>query len=208
MREDEKQRLVELYQRRYDEIGHGVRTLGWHGKSDQWLRFKVLCDISDLSGASICDIGCGYGDLATYLALRFKNFSYTGIDITQLFLERARQQHPEHEFLWLDILEENFARRFDYFFLSGALNFRVRDNMKLTTAMLRKMFELSKKGVGINFLSTYVTYQKEQNFHHNPEALFAFARTLTKWVILRHDYPLWEFTLYLYAEPPMRSRDE
>jgi SAM-dependent methyltransferase len=201
MRTEDKERLFHLYQSRYEEIGHDVRTLGWHGAEDQRLRFKVLCDMADMSKASICDVGCGYGDLATYLSTRFEGFSYTGLDIAPLFLERARELHPKHEFLCADIVEEDFDRQFDYFLLSGAMNFRVDENIKLTKRMLGKMFELAHKGVGINFLSTYVNYQKPHNFHHSPEEMFAFARTLTKWVALRHDYPLWEFTLYLYKEP-------
>jgi trans-aconitate methyltransferase len=156
--------------------------------------------MADMSKTSICDVGCGYGDLATYLSTRFEGFSYTGLDITPLFLERARQLHPAHEFLCADIAEEEFNRRFDYFLVSGAMNFRVDDNMALTTGMLRKMFELADKGVAVNFLSTYVNYEKPHNFHHGPEEMFAFARTLTRRVALRHDYPLWEFTLYLYKE--------
>lgn len=201
MKQEDKERLFKLYRSRYDEIGHGVRTLGWRGQEDQWLRFKILCDMADMSGSSICDVGCGYGDLATYLLTRFKKFSYTGIDITELFIKRAKEMHPEHEFLCVDITEGDFALRADYFLISGAMNFRVDDNMALTTTMLSRMFKLANKGVGINFLSTYVTYQKSHNFHHSPEEMFAFARTLTSSITLRHDYPLWEFTLYLYKDP-------
>jgi trans-aconitate methyltransferase len=201
MKEEDKGKLFKLYQSRYDEIGHDVRTLGWHGQEDQWLRFKILCDMADMSGASVCDVGCGYGDLATYLSTRFKDFSYTGVDITPLFLERAKEMHPEHQFLCSDIVEEDFNLRADYFLLSGAMNFRVDDNMKLTTSMLRKMFELANKGVAINFLTTYVNYQKPHNFHHSPEEMLAFALSLTRSVTLRQDYPLWEFSLYLYKEP-------
>ena len=187
-------------------MGHGVRTLGWHSTAEQELRFQVLCDIADMSNTTICDVGCGYGDLATYLSANFKGFSYTGVDVAELFLARAKEMHPEHSFLCQDILEEPFTVRADYFVLSGAMNFRLADNMALTTAMLRKMFESAEKGVAINFLSTYVNYEKPHNFHHSPEAMFAFARGLTKWVTLRHDYPLWEFTLYLYKEPQNGSR--
>jgi hypothetical protein len=47
-------------------------------------------------------------------------------------------------------------------------------------------------------LSSYVNYEKDINYHHKPEELFKFAKSLTKWVVVRHDYPLWEFTLYMY----------
>jgi hypothetical protein len=66
--------------------------------------------------------------------------------------------------------------------------------------MLGKMFALASKGVAVNFLSSYVNYEHERNFHYSPEEIFRMARRFTKWVKLRHDYPLWEFTLYMYRE--------
>jgi trans-aconitate methyltransferase len=196
----DREALIKLYEDRYAQIGHDVRTLGWHGKEDQELRFKMLCDIADLSGASICDVGCGFGDLIEYLRNRFGDFKYTGVDISPSLAQKARELHPEYEFRCIDLLKHKFVDHFDYFILSGALNFRMADNWKLTTDLLRLMFNLANKGVAVNFLSTYVNYQQEHNYHHSPEEVFSFARSLTKWVTLRHDYPLWEFTLYLYKE--------
>jgi trans-aconitate methyltransferase len=200
MREEDKEALVKLYEDRYRELGHDVRTLGWHGREDQELRFSVLCDIGDLSGASICDIGCGFGDLLPYLRTRFTDFTYTGVDISPSLVAKARELHPEHRFHCVDILGDDFSEQFDYFLLSGALNFRVTDNMKLSAGMIERMFSLAQRGVAVNFLTSYVNFQREHNFHHSPEEMFGFARTLTRWAALRHDYPLWEFTLYLYRD--------
>jgi trans-aconitate methyltransferase len=197
----DKAALIGLYEDRYAQMGYDVRTLGWRGKDDQELRFKVLCDIADLSGSSVCDVGCGFGDLVDYLRERVGEFKYTGVDLSPSLVEKARQLHPEYDFHCVDVLKEEFAVRSDYFLLSGALNFRMEDNWKLTTEMLTLMFSLANKGVAVNFLSTYVNYQKPHNYHHSPEQVFSFARGLTKRVALRHDYPLWEFTIYLYKEP-------
>jgi hypothetical protein len=67
--------------------------------------------------------------------------------------------------------------------------------------MLTLMFSNASKGVSVNFLTSYVNFQREHNYHHSPEQVFSFAHTLTRRIALRHDYPLWEFTLYLYKEP-------
>lgn len=200
MRNEDKEALVKLYEDRYRELGYDVRTLGWHGREDQELRFRVLCDIADLSNSSVCDIGCGFGDLLPYLETRFTNFTYAGVDISPSLVAKAEELHPEHRFYCLDILKDGFDERFDYFLLSGALNFRVEDNMTLSTEMIKRMFALADKGVAVNFLTSYVNFEREHNFHHSPEKMFAFARSLTRWVALRHDYPLWEFTLYLYKD--------
>jgi SAM-dependent methyltransferase len=197
----DKKGLIGLYEERYARLGHDVRTLGWNSRDDQRLRFKVLCDVADLSGASVCDLGCGFGDLIGYLRDRFGQFSYTGVDLSPSLVEKARQLHPSCDLRCVDVLKESFVDRFDYFLLSGALNFRMEDNWKLTTDILSLAFSLANKGVAANFLSTYVNFQKPVNYHHSPERVFAFGRRLTKWVTLRHDYPLWEFTLYLYKNP-------
>jgi trans-aconitate methyltransferase len=189
--------IKHLYHDRFEEMGYDINTVGWKNIEEQVLRFKILCDIGDLGDSSICDIGCGFGDLVSYLKSRFSGFSYTGVDISDKLIEKAQELHPEYEFMCRDILDGPFEREFDYFLLSGALSFRISDNMALTKAMLTKMFNLSKKGIAVNFLSSYVNYQHVRNFHYAPEEIFAFSKTLTRFVTLRHDYPLYEFTIYL-----------
>jgi len=174
----EREQLKTLYETRYAELGRDVRTLGWKNSADQRLRFQILCDIGDLRGKSICDVGCGFGDLIPYLQERFGEFRYTGIDITPSLTEEAARQYPQHRFLCSDILEDGFAEEHDYFLLSGALNYRVADNWKLTTEMLALMFRLARRGVAVNF-----------------------PRTLTQWAAIRHDYRLWELTLHLHKQP-------
>jgi SAM-dependent methyltransferase len=202
VREDEKAGLIKLYEDRYAQMGYDVRTVGWGSRDDQRLRFKVLCDIADLAGTSICDVGCGFGDLADYLAERFGGVSYTGVDLSPSLVAKARERHPALEFHCLDLLQEPFERTFDYVLLSGALNYRVEDNLGLTTAMLERMYGLARRGVGANFLTSYVNFERPYNFHHAPGDVIGAARRLTRWVALRHDYPLWEFTVHLYRESP------
>ena len=46
-----------------------------------------------------------------------------------------------------------------------------------------------------NFLTSYVNFARPYNFHHSPGDVIGVGRRLTRWVSLRHDYPLWEFTI-------------
>ncbi len=197
----EKEAIIALYEERYAKLGHDVNTLGWNATTDQMLRFEVLSDIGDLSNSSVCDVGCGFGDLAPYLDGRFTDVTYTGIDITPSLVAQASELRPDARFLCQDILADDFAERHDWFVLSGALNYRLEDNLAFSQRMLERMFALCERGVAINFLSSYVNFERELNYHHEPEAMFRFAKGLTRWVTLRHDYPLWEFTLYLYKSP-------
>lgn len=196
----DKDKVTGIYESRYKEMGCDIKTLGWRCEKEQRLRFRILTEIGDLSNKRVCDVGCGFGDLYSYLAARFPGISYTGVDIAPSLIENAKKLHPDLRFMCKDITEEDFTERFDYFLLSGALNLRLERNEELTESMLTKMFSLADVGVAVNFLTTYVNYEKELNYHHNPEKVFALAKSLTRWVSLRHDYPLWEFTIYLYKD--------
>jgi trans-aconitate methyltransferase len=187
-----------LYADRVAEMGYDVRSLGWKSVEDQVMRFKVLADIGDLSNDLVCDVGCGFGDLLPYLRERFGKIEYLGVDITEELLQVARTRTPEVRFLLADILSDSYAEPADWYLLSGALNFKLTDNLAFTERMLAKMLSLSSKGVAANFLSTYVNYQHPRNYHHDPADVFRIAKRLTSRVALRHDYPLWEFTIYLY----------
>lgn len=198
MNSDERSTLVKLYADRVAELGYDVRSLGWKSVEDQVLRFKVLADIGDLSNDLVCDVGCGFGDLLPYLQERFGQLRYLGVDITEELLEVARARKPDVRFMLADILADAYAEPADWYLLSGALNFKLIDNLAFTERMLAKMLSLSSKGVAANFLSTYVNYQHPRNYHHDPADVLRIAKRLTSRVALRHDYPLWEFTIYLY----------
>ena len=92
--------------------------------------------------------------------------------------------------------------------LSGALSYRIQDNESYTKTMLKKLFRMSREVISLNFLSDYVEYQEEKKFHYSPEEMYQFAKTLTKWVTIYSDYPLWEFTIQLRHSPIDTSRSD
>lgn len=201
MKLEEKKKLLHLYERRYEQFGYDVRSIGWSSSESQKLRFKVLSDIGDLSGSSVCDLGCGFGDLYPYLTERFGTIVYSGIDLSSKLIEEARVRYPGVSFEVRDILTEPVTKKHDYVFSSGTLSFKVRNHEKYVGRMLEAMVAMSKKGVAVNFLSSYVDYRLSKNFHFSPEKAFRMGRELTPYVTIRHDYPLYEFTLYLYRGP-------
>jgi hypothetical protein len=72
--------------------------------------------------------------------------------------------------------------------------------MELVQSMMKLMFLTARKGVAIDFVTNYVDFQESYLRYHSPEDMFKFAKSLTKRVVLRHDYPLYEFCLYLYPD--------
>ena len=200
----DRQRIVDLYEGRLREFGHDVRTVGWGSRRDQWLRFAVLSRGLSLAGKRILDLGCGLGDLVAYLdAQRIVPREYVGLDISAALIAQANKLYggPGRRFIVGDILQVKLEESFDVIVSSGALSFKVSDNEALAKSVLARTFSDCREAVCVNFLSTYVDYQLPKNFHYQPEAMFSYARTLTPWVSLIHDYPLYEFTLQLFRQP-------
>ncbi len=207
----ELQRIRELYEVRFKQFGNDHKTVGWGSIEDQVLRFDMLCRGLDLTGKTILDIGCGLGDIVPYLEGRYPSgFKYTGIDLAPSLIEAAKEEftQPHINFICgdMDKLDEN--EQYDIVLLSGALSYRVHDNKNYAKTMLEKLFRISREVISINFLSDYVDFQEEKNFHYSPEDMFKFAKTLTKWVTIYSDYPLWEFTIQLRHSSINTSRSE
>ena len=80
--------------------------------------------------------------------------------------------------------------------------------------IVRKMFNLCRIGIAINMVTDYVDYKEDYLYYYSPEETLKFCKTLSKWVALRHDYPLHEFTVYVYKnstsiyKPNLRRKNE
>jgi SAM-dependent methyltransferase len=199
----EESKVIDFYAQRWEQYGYDTRSLGIGSRESQEIRFDVLSQIGDLSHASVLDVGCGFGDLHSYLERKGIHVRYTGLDIQPAFIEEARRRHPADEFFCKDI--ESFEPKHppDYVLISGTFNVKFREDQEAWVfRMLRRMFGWAKRGVGINMLSTYYDpgHFRGDMFYCAPEHALAEAHAITRWVTLRHDYLPHDFTLYLYGK--------
>ena len=188
-----------LYNDRYNEFGNDVRTVGWGSQQDQILRFEVLFRGFDPRGKTILDIGCGLGDLVSWLDQRTNgDFRYIGVDIAEKLIRDARTKHnpAKTNFILGDALSPRLPE-VDISVLSGALSYKVDGLENYARSTLQNMYELSKEAVSVNFLTAYVDYEVDKNQHYQPEVVFAWAKQLSMRVNLIHDYPLYEFTIQI-----------
>jgi hypothetical protein len=128
--------------------------------------------------------------------------SYTGIDIVPALIEEAKRKHPDGVFLEMDIFQAPVDFEFDYVVSSQAFNNKLThtDNWELMQEVIRKCFSVARKGVAIDMMSTYVDFREDHLYYFNPDDVFHFCKSLTKRVMLRHDYPLFEFCVYLFPD--------
>jgi SAM-dependent methyltransferase len=198
----DKKRIINRYNARLSQYGDDIRSLASGSEERRSVRFEVLCDVGSLNDCSVLDLGCGFGDLYGYIKRRgYSEIKYTGYDINPKLIQVAKEKYPQAAFSVKDIETEPFPS-FDYILSTSTFNLPLHhdDNYRFIENMLNICFRHARHGVAIDFLSSYVDYESEEGFHYIPERIFAIAKKITKRVCLRHDYPLFEFCVYLYPD--------
>ncbi|MGB6464514.1 MAG: class I SAM-dependent methyltransferase [Nitrosotalea sp.] len=195
--------ILKHYSTLFDTHGVSSKSIGWlNGR--QSIRFSVICQVGDLDNSTILDVGCGFGDLYGYLKHKKIKMMYHGVDINSKFIDIAKKRYSKASFEVRDIQKEKFSRHFDWVVATGITNHA--STYPHLKEILKEMFHICKKGVAIDFISTYVDYKDKEIFYTSPEKILSFAKELTRRVTLRHDYMPFEFTLYLYKDDGMNKK--
>lgn len=110
--------------RYYAGVGEGAspaRRSGWRRRIGQFARFEMaLAPWDETRVESVLDLGCGTGELASYLRETDRQVDYTGIEARGGAVERARERHPEVEFLEGDLYAVELERAYDLVVAVGA----------------------------------------------------------------------------------------
>jgi len=190
-----KKAITEHYTKLYEKYGYSASALGWpRGKQD--IRFQAISQIGELKNKKILDVGCGFGHLFSYLKAQKIHMKYTGVDINEEFIKIAKKMNPKSRFEVRDIEKNPFTNNFDWVFAIGTTN--ESGSYQYIRNLLSEMFKISREGVAMDFLSSYVDFKKRGNFHVSPEKVFKIAKKLSKRVVIRHDYLPFEFCIYIY----------
>ena len=194
--------IIKIYDKYILDNLNDFEKAGWGSFESQKKRFEVLSEIGDLNNSSILDIGCGTGAFYKYLNNIYQDIDYTGIDINENMVKIAMENFSGVTFFCTDILNkvENKIRnrKFDYVFLSGALNLSINSHEVIVNDMMRKMFDLSIKGVALNFLSIHADFFSAGECYSDPEKILSTALMIDRKVTLRHDYMPHDFTVYIF----------
>ena len=196
----DKEEAIRRYADRLERLGTTVQALGWRDRAQQYLRFEILANIDDLDGKSVLDVGCGFGDLLAYLMDAGKRIEYTGIDISPDMVSEAQSRYPSARFECLDLSQQKVEGQFDYVVESGVFNHKVHDNEQFVRDMLSAMFDHCSLGVAANMMTSHVDYRDEYLHYYDPGEILEYTRQLSRYAVIRHDYPLYEFTLFVYKQ--------
>lgn len=201
MNKNNLQQTIERYNQRLAKFGYSEEALGWSKNKNNY-RFEALITEwkSELTNSSVCDFGCGFGDLYQYLTTNHCTpKSYTGIDINENLINIGKEKYPDAKFWCGNILTDTFNDKFDFTFSSGVFNHKLsgEDEFEFIKNCMVSINSFTTKGFAINFLSDKVDFFTEHNYNANPGRIIELCYSFSNNIVLRNDYMPYEFTVYV-----------
>lgn len=196
----DKKDILNRYDERIGRFGPTIKSLAIGPEERQEIRYRVLSEVGIRSGDHVVDVGCGLASYYHYLNSAFQNISYTGVDINSNYIDVCKSLFPESNFN-LGELQEFSQLTCDYVVSSSSFNIKLKQsNYEYIDEFICDAFKKAKKGIAIDFLSIYAESKFSDIFYYDPGVILQIAKRYTNRVCIRHDYPLFEFALYMYPE--------
>jgi SAM-dependent methyltransferase len=190
------------YEAHVQRFGYGYRALGFGRRSSQEKRFGAILGLGELHGASLLDVGCGFGDLLAWLEARGVQPRYTGVDLCQPMVAHCRKRFAgsDARFVTGDALTWTPEAPADFVVASGIFGLAARDARTRLRPTLARLFTFCRKGLAVNFLSNRAP-RRVARLQLDPCEMLKEALALTPSVRLDHSYLPNDFTLLLYRTP-------
>jgi len=195
-----------------DKYGDTYLGVGWTKKQeDADTRYRVMLEVIK-SGACgkvrLLDFGCGASHLYEYILEReLDNIEYSGLDLSQKFLDLSRRKFPAIDYFHLDILDDQVTLpEFDYILFNGVFTLKCtlsfEEMLSYFQDVIARAFSKARAGIAFNVMSKQVDWEREDLFHLPFDILTSFlTKYISRHFVIRHDYGLYEYTTYVYKQP-------
>jgi SAM-dependent methyltransferase len=202
-------RLVAACEEDLDRYGDSCLGVGWTGsEADAEKVYRTMLEVIKEDRAepvTLLDFGCGASHLKEYLTQAgLTHIRYSGLDLSEKFLEVSRRKFPSTTYYHLDILDRDKALpRFDYIVMAGVFTFKdglsFDEMFSYFRAVVTRVFAKANRGIAFNVMSKHVDWERDDLFHLPVEPLTTFvAKALSREFVVRHDYGLYQYTTYVY----------
>lgn len=207
-------KIVEHYEDCLKKFGDNHLGVDWPNKEDALIRYRIMLElIPDHEKCTLLDFGCGTAHLYDFIVKSsIKNINYTGLDLSNEFIKVCRQKYPMIPFQCCDILvSPEQIEKFDYIILNGVFTEKQElsfDEMfEYFKKLIRAIFLKANYGIAFNVMTKHVDWEREDLFHLPFDLLILFLKKeVSKNFIIRNDYGLFEYTVYLFEEPNIWHR--
>lgn len=200
-------KIVDHYEDCLEKHGDNHLGVDWPKLEDVDTRYKIMLDIiqlNQLNQATLLDFGCGTAHLLEYINKNeIKGIDYSGLDISQKFVDVAKAKFPNNAFYCGDFFETySTMQNFDYIVMNGVFTekreFSFDEMWDYFTKLISIIFEKCNKGFAFNVMSKNVDWERDDLFHVSLDALTEFlCKNITRNFVIRNDYGLYEYTVYV-----------
>jgi SAM-dependent methyltransferase len=203
-------RIVAHYESCLDRHGDTHLGVDWPRAEHVDTRHRVMLDLirPEHTGRPVrlLDFGCGTAHLYQHILEHGLDYiDYTGLDLSEKFVRVAERKFPGRPFVCLDLLDEHAPApgTFDYVVANGVFTEKRElsfdDMFVYFSRLVTRLFEHATAGLAFNVMSTHVDWERDDLFHVSFDRMAAFVtRDLTRNVVFRMDYGLYEYTTYVY----------
>jgi SAM-dependent methyltransferase len=199
--------VARYYAAKLAEHGPTPQGVDWRTAESQDLRFTQLVTASRPdTDASILDFGCGYGSLAARLRRDGYRGAYCGYDVSPEMVAAAASAQaglPGCTFT----ADASTLRPADYTVASGIFNVRMDIGTSDWEAHIRgtldTMAGLSRRGFAFNMLTRYADADRMRPdlYYGDPGSWLTYCLDrFSRHAAILHDYPLYEFTLFVRSD--------
>jgi hypothetical protein len=208
--------IVRECERALELHGDTFQGAGWTKKKEYAeLRYKMMLEGIKESfprPVTLLDFGCGAAHLYEYiLAQRLSEIEYSGLDLSEKYIDLCRRKFPEIEFRQVDLLQSNGSiPRYDFIVLNGIFNYRgavgFEEMRQYFQALLGRIWPFVRRGMAFNVMSKYLDWERNDLFHLGFDDVARFLDSqISRHFTIRHDYGLFEFTVYVYRQSDAES---
>lgn len=203
--------LIALAEKYFSEHGDTHKGLGYPKPDGFCERYRVFLDVMKLrpeikTPVKLLDVGCATGKVLDEIKASGRTgISYVGIDLSPLMIAKAREKHPEAEFVLGDPFDVKSVWKGypDYVILGGLFQSRRQiDQAEMTDYMVRMIrlaFTHCRRGIVFNVMSKHVDWEREDLFHVSFDEMADLVQAnLNRNYVFRADYGLYEYAVYVY----------
>ena len=193
-----REMMVADYRGRFHKYGDAPEAVGMSADGQRF-RFQKLMEIGDLRNRRVLDVGCGIGDFYPFLVEKFGRIDYTGIDLVAEMVDFASKKFPRARFLCQDLFADPLEETFDYGMISTVFNYAMSGSGESMRELLTEAFKYCTRGLGFNFLSTYMNFTNPEMAYYDPAQVLDFClQNLTRKVVMHHHYERVDVVVFAY----------
>jgi SAM-dependent methyltransferase len=195
------ERIATFYDGLVARYGHHPRAADYGRVESQRIKFEVLSQAILPTDRTLLDVGCGFADYGRFLAEQGRQVQYSGIDLSPKMIEEAQRSLPGIDLRVANVLDDTAVTgTFDVVNANGIFYLLGDDAWELMQRLVRRMFALSRRMVAFNSLSAWAEDQEPGEFYADPARVLDFCHSLSRRVVLRHDYHGRDFTVFVLRD--------